>query len=241
MPTGSFTYYTVRKFPPSETLKHPRKVGPNPQTAFNVEGMQPHDAPDPIFTEIRYRHGDSLAGYKVFDVEHRQPVHIRGWWNNNWITQIIQDEKFNLYYNPDKQVAITHVRKEVSLSATSALEKWASNQFKFEINSLDFNKIIQGCANLKGAWFAKMQYPGIRSEAAYGDKIQRDPEFQRLLEHGVLQNIIVEIEFNGNIVKVNASKIGSLYFIDDYPPAFCLEFWGYLSQFFEQTKMNEKT
>lgn len=242
MPSGSFTRYLVIKFPDLSTFEN-KKIRLKPsQLCFEVEGMQTPKASDDIYTEISFRKNDRLSGFNVFDIRHREPIKVKGWWHNNFITELIEDESFNLYYKKlteDNIIAVTHVKKEISLAAMRTLEKGSAGEFQFEMGEYDFPNIIRTCVNLKGAWFSEMEHPNIRSEAAYGDQIQNDPEFLRLLAMGALSNILVHVDFQGHEVRVNVSKIGSIYFLDDFPEDFCLEFVIFMEQYLKPSGNNQ--
>lgn len=243
MPSGSFTRYFVKKFPDLSIFEK-KIVRPKPsQLCFDAEGMQTPKASDDVYTEILFRKDDCLGGFNVFDVRHRAPIKVKGWWHNNFITELIEDVSFSLYYkklSTDSLIAVTHVKKDISLAAMRTLEKDPDGAFFFETGEYDFPNIIKSCVNLKGAWFSEMEYSNIRSEAAYGDQIQNDPEFLRLHAVGALSNILVHIEFQGREVRINASKIGSLYFLDEFPEDFCLEFVLFMEQFLKQPEITQK-
>lgn len=231
MSSGSFTWYEAEKFPLISSFTEYRFSYPT-QKGFEEKSMRPPAATDEVFTSIARRENDRRQGYSVFTVTHREPVTVHGWWHNNWVTEIIEESVFDAFFKNKANVFVTHVKKEVSVSATRTLNRHQAELFKLNHREYDFRSVINNCVNLKGAWFSEMKYARISSEAAYGNLIQNDPEFERLLQHGVLRNIFVHIEFENKEVRVNLSRIASTYFLDTFPDDFCLRFLEYMSDFF---------
>lgn len=234
---GTFTWFNIKKFPDLSDLITPLKISVTPTQvpiAYQEEEFEQSASSDAIFTEISYRPDNKVSGFDLLRVHHRSPVKVRGWWHNKFITQIVEEEQFDVFFRKNSNCLITNTKKEIGIDAMRSLHRGGPDKFEFSHGKLDFKRLIKECANLKGAWFEKMQYSSIRSEAAYGDRIDKDPEFERLLNHGVLQNIIIDIDYQGMLARVNASRMGSIYFIGEYALDYCLDFWDFISGYFEK-------
>ncbi len=103
--------------------------------------------------------------------------------------------------------------------------------FDLQTLSLDFTQIIPKAINVIGSWFKGMQHTNIRTEAAFGSGINKDPEFLRMAELGHHSNLIVVMNFGSDTFKVNLSKQGSAYFMDEHPLQTCLDFVMHLRKY----------
>jgi hypothetical protein len=186
---------------------------------------------DPIFTEFSFGRGAPQGGFQVGRITHRQAVHVEGFWHGTPITELVQESKFDAYYRLDEKILIAHCRKEVALSAVRALNGGFGEVLELRPVEVDFARIIPRAITVIGSWFKGMSYSNIRSEAAFGNQINRDPEFARMCALGKHTNLIVVISHGADTLKVNLSRDGSAYFMDNTPTQTCLEFVALLTQY----------
>ena len=165
-------------------------------------------------------------GFTRAKVTHRKGVKIEGMWHGNVITEVVEQTEFDSYFSRDRHVFIAEVEKEIALSVAEDLSTDARLRefFSFRKIEIDFTQIIPRAINVIGAWFKGMRYTNIRTQAAFGNQITVDAEFVRMAQHGNQSNLVVVLDHAGTQVKVNVSKVGSTFFMEDYPLATCLEF-----------------
>jgi hypothetical protein len=215
MPTGTFVLFDIVRFPDT---RRPIRTEPR-----RPRGSRDEEA-DPVFTELRFTRQDTVAGFEVARVTHRRGVHVEGFWHGTPITQFVEQKVFNAFFRLDDRALIAHTKKEIALAAADALCDEFSEVLELRNVELDFGQIIPIAINVIGSWFKGMRYTNIRSEAAFGSQINRDPEFLRMSRLGNHSNLVVVMNFGGEQIEVNLSRDGSAFFMGDYPVDVCLRF-----------------
>jgi len=227
MPSGTFVIFLVQRFPePGGRRKYYKTEDRKPRGSRDERA-------DPVYTSIRLTGEGAPAGFNHAAMTHRKGVRIEGLWHGNVITEVVQQSKFDAYFDLGNRIFIARTEKNIGLSAVKDLNEDEALREFFQLRTvdLDFRQIIPRAINVIGSWFKGMRYTNIRSEAAFGDQINRDAEFTRLSGLGQHSNLLVVLDFNGSAIKVNLSRVGSTYFMEDYPLRTCLEFMVYLLNF----------
>ena len=225
MPRGTFVIFRVDRFPE-----------PGNARTYKTEEKRPRGSDDEhadlVYTSIRISDQQApIAGeYGRAALVHRKGVKIEGVWHGNIITEVVQQKKFDGYFNRQRRTFIAEVEKEIAMSAAEALsgDRVLGQHFRFRKIDLDFSRITPRAINVIGAWFKGMRYTNIRTEAAFGNHITIDPEFLRMAQHGNQSNLILVIDFNGTHLKLNISRAGSAFFMQDCPLEMCLAFMEHL-------------
>jgi hypothetical protein len=219
MPRGTFVVFRADRFPETSSRRTYKTEEKRPRASRD-------DRSDPVFTSIRLSNESSVSGYEQALVTHRKGVKIEGLWHGNIISEVVQQKKFDAYYNRERQIFIAQAEKEIALAAAEALssDNALREFFRFRSIELDFSQITPRAINVIGAWFKGMRYTNIRTEAAFGSHITVDAEFSRMAQHGNQSNLLVVIDHGGEHLKVNISKVGSAFFMEEYPLETCLGF-----------------
>jgi len=238
MPSGTFVLFSLHRFPERRARNN----------SYKTEERRPRgsvdDRSDPVYTSISLspagEHAVADFGHAV--AVHRKGVRIEGWWHGNQITQVVQQRRFDIYFDHQRALFVAHVEKEIALSAVRDLVRDDETREHFDLRPIevDFRQIIPRALNVIGSWFKDMTYTNVRTEAAFGDHITRDAEFMRMSQLGNHSNLTVVMDFRGQQMKVNISRIGSAYFMADYPLEDCLEFMVMLHGFRIQEQANNQ-
>jgi len=223
MPSGTFVPFQILSFPTARAEM--RTVERRPRGSRDEQA-------DPVYTQIAFRDG-RVAGFGRAEILHRKGVQVEGFWHGYPITEIVEQKTFDAYYkwSRNDRLFIAQTEKEVALSAADALSKEFRDVLNLETVTIDFRQIIATAVDVTGSWFKGMRHPNIKCEAAFGYHINRDPEFLRLCQIGNHSNIVAIMSFGTEMLKVNISKIGSVYFMDDHPVETCLRFVEHLQQY----------
>lgn len=221
MPRGTFVIFRLDRFPPPDGRKTYKTAEKRPRGSHDNHA-------DPVFTSITLHDDETQPEdlYSKANVTHRKGVRIEGMWHGHVITEVVAQKKFDCYFSRERRLFIAEVDKEVALSAAEALstDDVLRELFSFRRIELDFTQITPRAINVIGAWFKGMQYTNIRTQAAFGNQITVDPEFTRMAQHGNQSNLVVVLDHAGTHVKVNVSKVGSTFFLDDQTLETCLGF-----------------
>ena len=222
MPTGTFVIFDIIRFPDEPRTM---KTEPRPPRGSRDE------AADPVYTQIKFPRDSRVGPFRMATVTHRKPVRVEGYWHGNLVMEVIQHKQFHAYFDVDEKALISHVQKDIALAAVDALNREFKEVFFLRELSLDFARIIPQALNVIGSWFKGMRFTNVRTEAAFGSQINRDPEFQRLSGLGSHSNLIVVMNFASQTIKVNLSRDGSAFFMDDTPLSVCLDFMLHLRHY----------
>lgn len=221
MASGTFVAHRIVRFPEAGRT-------------FTTEEKRPRgsvdEEADPVFTRMNLRRAPLVEGFSQARLTHRKGVRIEGYWHGNPVTEVVQEKRFPAYYDVGRAIFVSRVQKQIAMSAIAVLNDELAD-FDLRQVELDFTNIIPVASNVIGSWFKGMRYTNIRSEAAFGDHIDRDAEFLRMSGLGRHSNLVVVIPFEDAEVKVNISRDGSVYFLEDYDLETCLRFVVYLLQF----------
>jgi len=222
MPSGTFVPFEIARFPdgtkPLKTKDKPPRGTDDPEA-------------DPVYTKLTFSDGGKVGGFQRATITHRKGVRVEGLWHGTPITELVEHKEFDAYFDLEKKVFIAHTTKEVGLSAVDALNQEFKEIFDLRTAALDFARIIPHAVNVIGSWFKGMKFSNIRTEAAFGSGINKDPEFLRMAGLGNHSNLIVVMHFGSDTFKVNLSKEGSVYFMDEHPVHTCLDFVMHLRKY----------
>ncbi len=222
MPSGTFVPFEIAHFPeqrkPLKTAERRPRGSDDPQA-------------DPVYTELRFTRGDKLGDFEVARITHRKGIRVEGFWHGTQITELVQQKVFDAYFALDRNILVAHTAKEIALSAADTLTHEFHSILELRAISLDFSQIIPHAVNVIGSWFKGMKFANIRTEAAFGSGVDKDPEFLRLGGLGSHSNLIVLMHLGADTYKVNISKDGSTYFMDGHPIADCLNFVMHLLKY----------
>jgi hypothetical protein len=225
MPRGTFVIFHLDRFPEPGNTRTYKTEEKRPRASHDQQA-------DPVYTTIRIPNQQVPIGadYSRASVVHRKGVKIEGVWHGHIITEVVEQRKFDGYFNRQRRTFIGEVEKEIAMSAAEALnsDPALGQLFRFRKIELDFSQITPRAINVIGAWFKGMRYTNIRTEAAFGNHITVDPEFRRMAQHGNQSNLILVIDFGGTHLKVNISRAGSAFFMQDCPLETCLAFMEHL-------------
>ena len=219
-----------RTFVPFEIVRFPTN-----RHALRTEERAPRgaldDQTDPVYTELRFRTRARVREFNLATVTHRKGVHVDGYWHGNPIHEIVQVSNFDAYFSLNQHMLIANAKKDVALSAVHNLTTEFHQILELREYEIDFSRIIPRALNLIGSWFKGMRHTNITTEAAFGSHINQDEEFRRKARLGTLSNLIVVMDFGGDTIKANLSKIGSAYFLEGYPIETCIGFLLHLRRY----------
>ncbi len=222
MPSGTFVPFEVVRFPSNrKTLKTEER---RPRGSDDPQA-------DPVYTQLAFSTHKVAGNFEQAILTHRKGVYVEGFWHGTPITHIVEQKKFDAYFDVNQKILITRARKETALSAVEALNDEFKDIFQLRTIGLDFAQIIPRAVNVIGSWFKGMQFTNVRTEAAFGSGINNDPEFKRMAALGRHSNLVVVMHFGSDMFKVNLSKEGSVYFMDEHPLQTCLSFVMHLRKY----------
>lgn len=225
MAKGTFVINLIEKegFPSEErTYNTPKKLI---KTASAIQE-------DRIFTSIKLKNTNIFNSFKISDVIHRHMVKINAHWHGNFIKEGIKERRYHAYYNLKEGLLVSNVEKNTASAAINRLNKELNQIFSIKGMKVDFSKIMDEIIDITNVWFKmKESKDNIRQIALFGNNISSSNYFKELEKQCTVSSICAIIPFDEQELKVNISKMGSIYFYEDHPLEFCLKFITYMKQF----------
>lgn len=206
---GAFTLYRIHHFPAKAAQ-------------YRTQPRRPRGARDyqaaPTFTTLDLRGRRLVHGFLEARLEHRDGVRIEGMWHDEPVHELVKVEVFPAYYRAEKKLFVACANRVLSKAATDRLNKDLPDDVHLVAIRLDFAKLLESLPTgtpILGAWSTDGKRASVRTRAVFGDRIDKAAEFKRMRASGQLSNLSLVFPLGQEHMKVNLSRAGSAFFLDD--------------------------
>jgi hypothetical protein len=199
------------EFPSQRPLRYRTPAVGHQGQMFNESSQRSPDSSDEPYTKVESVPASTL-GFEVFHGLHRARQNVHGYWHGSFVSSIIDEEEFDVYFRSGDGLLIVRARRDVAESVAARLSATKRSGFELRKYNVNFDLLRQAAANVTGAWFSNMQLPNIRTEGAYGSQIDLDPEFRRLSQVGVITSLRVRWQGSSTLRDLYVGEHGSVYF-----------------------------
>jgi hypothetical protein len=225
MAKGTFVISRIKKgrFPSEE------KIYKTPEKLIKAASAVTADS---VYTSISLRNTNIFDNFKISDIIHRNVIKINAQWHGNLIKEGIKERRYHAYYDLKKGLLVSTVEKNIALAAINRLNKELCQIFSIKGMTFDFPQLMDEIIDVTNVWFKmKERNEKIRQLALFGNNISSSNYYKELEKQCSVSSICVIFPFDEQQIKVNISKMGSIYFHEDHPLEFCLKFVTYMTKF----------
>lgn len=160
--------------------------------------------------------GDSY--FNIYKVDYDHKCVTKGFVFEKEFSYYFKNYKFKVYHEPDKQILLLSVKKDISNALIKELSKEKhSNKklYSFQQLNIDFDKIIKKAENLSGLW-AQIDRANVHSQAYFGDNINMDAEVKMVLKERKTSYVIFETSIGEIDHKIGITKNGNIVLYNNF-------------------------